>query len=173
MFRKQVPVIWTAPLLRARAERWPLTLAIPVAVSSQQHHSTATGTGTWGADAIMPVEAAANGAPQEGYDPFEVLRNANTVLLHNLRRDEVSPELQKQLTTTGIAPSSQAYFCDPYTNSYLGPQVGSRRWPQEPFLNCVCDSGGPCKHCRRQHGSSLLSGCIRRSKPVLPGMSAR
>ena len=79
---------------------------------------------------IMPVEAVAAGAPQEGYDPFEVLRNANTVLLHNLRRDEVSPELQKQLTTTGIAQSSQAYFCDPYTNSYLGPQV----WiaPREP-----------------------------------------
>lgn len=71
----------------------------------------------------MPVEVTAVGAPQEGYDPFEVLRNANTVLLHNLRRDEVSPELQKQLTTTGIAPSSQAYFCDPYTNSYLGPQA--------------------------------------------------
>lgn len=56
-------------------------------------------------------------------DPFEVLRNANTVLLHNLRRDDASPDLQKQLTTTGMAPSSQAYFCDPYTNSYLGPQV--------------------------------------------------
>lgn len=67
--------------------------------------------------------SAAAGVPREDHDPFEVLRNANTVLLHNLRRDEVSPELQKQLTTTGMAPSSQAYFCDPYTNSYLGPQV--------------------------------------------------
>lgn len=68
------------------------------------------------ASSVVPRE-------QDNHDPFEVLRNANTVLLHNLRRDEVSPELQKQLTTTGMASSSQAYFCDPYTNSYLGPQV--------------------------------------------------
>lgn len=60
---------------------------------------------------------------EEDHDPFGVLRNANTVLLHNLRRDELSPELQKQLTATGMASTSQAYFCDPYTNSYLGPQV--------------------------------------------------
>eukprot|EP00752_Nemacystus_decipiens_P013044 g11539.t1 len=59
----------------------------------------------------------------QDHDPFEVLRNANTVLLHNLRRDDASPELSKQLTTTGMPASSQAYFCDPYTNSYLGPQI--------------------------------------------------
>lgn len=70
--------------------------------------------------------SAAAGVPREDHDPFEVLRNANTVLLHNLRRDEVSPELQKQLTTIGMASSSQAYFCDPYTKSYLGPQVFCR-----------------------------------------------
>lgn len=66
---------------------------------------------------IMPAVS------EEDHDPFGVLRNANTVLLHNLRRDELSPELQKQLTATGMASTSQAYFCDPYTNSYLGPQV--------------------------------------------------
>lgn len=59
--------------------------------------------------------------PQD-HDPFGVLLNANTALLHNLRRDEASPELQKQLTQTGMPPSAQGYFCDPYTN-YLGPQV--------------------------------------------------
>lgn len=59
----------------------------------------------------------------QDHDPFEVLRTANTVLLQSLRRDDASPELHKQLTTTGMAPSSQAYFCDPYTNSYLGQQV--------------------------------------------------
>lgn len=67
--------------------------------------------------------SAAVGA-SEDHDPFEVLRTANTVLMHNLRRDDASPELHKQLTSTGMAASSQAYFCDPYTNSYLGPQVG-------------------------------------------------
>lgn len=72
---------------------------------------------------------SAAGEESHDHDPFEVLRNANTVLLHNLRRDDASPELQKQLTTTGMAPSSQAYFCDPYTNSYLGPQVSLRFLP--------------------------------------------
>lgn len=55
--------------------------------------------------------------------PFEVLLRANNVLLNNLRRDEASPELQKQLTQTGMPSSAQAYFCDPYANSYLGPQA--------------------------------------------------
>lgn len=81
------------------------------------------------------VSATAGVVPREDdHDPFEVLRNANTVLLHNLRRDEVSPELQKQLTTTGMASSSQAYFCDPYTNSYLGPQVRSGCYRFSPPL---------------------------------------
>lgn len=77
----------------------------------------------------MPTaaELAAGGVPQEDHDPFGVLRNANTVLLHNLRRDENLPELQKQLTSTGLASTSKAYFCDPYTNSYLGPQVRKTR----------------------------------------------
>lgn len=92
----------------------------------------------------------------QDHDPFEVLRNANTVLLHNLRRDDASPELQKQLTTTGMAASSQAYFCDPYTNSYLGPQVGiwrrvladlilnlGRRFPHaDTTVVCLQDSSG-------------------------------
>lgn len=60
-------------------------------------------------------------------DPFEVLLRANNVLSNNLRRDEAVPELQKQLTQTGTPPSAQAYFCHPYTNSYLGPQVGPER----------------------------------------------
>ncbi|CAM9519333.1 unnamed protein product, partial [Ectocarpus sp. 12 AP-2014] len=69
---------------------------------------------------------------EEDHDPFGVLRNANTVLLHNLRRDELSPELQKQLTATGMASTSQAYFCDPYTNSYLGPQIRSKSFAMLP-----------------------------------------
>lgn len=63
--------------------------------------------------------------PSQDNDPFGVLHNANTVLLHNMRRDEASPELQKQLTQTGMPSSAQAYFCEPYANSYLGPQVCS------------------------------------------------
>ena len=56
-------------------------------------------------------------------EPFDVLLRANNVVLTNLRRDEATPELQKQLTQTGMPSSAQAYFCDPYSNSYLGPQV--------------------------------------------------
>lgn len=83
---------------------------------------------------------------EEDHDPFGVLRNANTVLLHNLRRDELSPELQKQLTATGMASTSQAYFCDPYTNSYLGPQVtkaASRRAQQIATLFEFVARGAP------------------------------
>lgn len=80
----------------------------------------------------MPARAEASVA--QDHDPFGVLHNANTVLLHNLRRDEACPELKKQLTQTGMPPSSQAYFCDPYANSYLGPQVF--REPQTIFEIC-------------------------------------
>lgn len=61
--------------------------------------------------------------PLMDYDPFRVLVNANSVLLANLRRDEATPELNKQLRQTGMPPSAQAYFCEPYAGAYLGPQV--------------------------------------------------
>ena len=60
------------------------------------------------------------------YDPFEVLRNAENTITQSLKRDEVSPDLRRQLTQTGLPPSAQAYFCEPYMNSYLGPQVRRR-----------------------------------------------
>ncbi|CAM9540207.1 unnamed protein product [Ascophyllum nodosum] len=57
------------------------------------------------------------------HDPFEVLRIANNTITQNIRREEVSPDLKKQLTQTGMSASAQAYFCEPYMNSYLGPQI--------------------------------------------------
>ena len=60
------------------------------------------------------------------HDPFEVLRIANNTITQNIRREEVSPDLKKQLTQTGMSASAQAYFCEPYMNSYLGPQVRRR-----------------------------------------------
>lgn len=67
--------------------------------------------------------AAVPGQSQQLADPFDVLLRANNVVLTSLRRDEATPELQKQLTQTGMPSSAQAYFCDPYSNCYLGPQV--------------------------------------------------
>lgn len=70
----------------------------------------------------MPAANEAQQSPTD-YDPFRVLVNANSVLLANFRRDEATPELNKQLRQTGMPPSAQAYFCEPYANAYLGPQV--------------------------------------------------
>lgn len=71
----------------------------------------------------MPTTGDDGRSAYAGADPFDVLVRANNVVLSNLRRDLAIPELHKQLTQTGLANSAQAYFCDPYTNSYLGPQV--------------------------------------------------
>lgn len=92
----------------------------------------------------MPAGGGTETSVPQDHDPFGVLLNANTVLLHNLRRDEASPELQKQLTQTGMPPSAQAYFCDPYTSSYLGPQVTFRE-PQIFFeFRCLFIPGAEC-----------------------------
>lgn len=110
---------------------------------------------------IMPTaaEVAAGGVPQEDHDPFGVLRNANTVLLQNLRRDESLPELQKQLTSTGLASTSQAYFCDPYTNSYLGPQVRQlKRTPTAFFEFASRDTPTDISSCG---GRGLVSRSVR------------
>ena len=60
------------------------------------------------------------------HDSFEVLRSANMIIAENIRRDELCPDLRRQLTQTGLPASAQAYFCEPYMNSYLGPEVRRR-----------------------------------------------
>ena len=64
-------------------------------------------------------------ACDESQAPFEVLRDANEQVIQSLRRDEASPDLERQLTLTGMSASARAYFCDPYINGSLGSQVGA------------------------------------------------
>ncbi|CAM9600176.1 unnamed protein product, partial [Choristocarpus tenellus] len=64
-------------------------------------------------------------------DPFKVLMDASASLVQQLRRDELVPELGKQLSNSS-PPPAYGYFCDPFVPGSLGSQVEREGFVQLP-----------------------------------------